>query len=317
MGDRLGSLRVKENQCVKKGQVLAELESRDLRKLELEAAATQLQNAEGRLAIERQLADVKIKTAMLNVEKAATADLNMNAQDKKIELLKVHLALTRKDLARVRGLSKDLASDQERERQALAAQQAESELESAEALHSQLRSTNRLGLEAAKLELAAAQAARLQLPFAIPVESLRVNRRLAETQYDRTQIIAPCNGTILKIFVRPGETIGAQPILQMADLERMVVIVEVYENEVKHLRLGQRAIITSKAFPSPYDGDGLRGKVTRIGQMIDNPALKSVDPFAPADRHVAEVEVQLDREGNRLSAAFTNLQVDVRFPKRD
>jgi HlyD family secretion protein len=187
-----------------------------------------------------------------------------------------------------------MVTDQERERQALVVQQAESELASAQAALLQLREANKLGLEAAQLEL-----------------------KTAKSQYERTLVTAPCDGTILKIYVRPGEAIGAKPILQMADLGRMAVIVEVYENQVKNIRLGQEAIVTSKAFPPPYDGDDqwLTGKVTRIGRMINVPLLKSVDPFAPADRHVVEVRVELDDESSRQSASLTNLQVDVRFPK--
>jgi hypothetical protein len=49
--------------------------------------------------------------------------------------------------------------------------------------------------------------------------------------------------------------------------------------------------------------------------MISTPVLKGVDPFAPADRHVVEVRVELDDEASRQAAAFSNLQVDVRFPK--
>jgi HlyD family secretion protein len=269
MGDRLGRLLVKEGDEVKKGSALAELDSRSLRELELEGAC-------------------------LNVKKAIAADLTTAAQQQKIELLKVRLALTRKDEDRIKTLSKDLASDQERERQALLVQQAESELASAQAGMRQLLRGNELGLEAARLDL-----------------------KRAENLYDRTQVSAPCEGTILRTHYRPGETITNKPVVQMANLGRMVVVAEVYENEVKHLRVGQPAVVTSKAFPPPYDQQGLQGKVSRIGRMVGNPALKSVDPFAPADRHVVEVRVQLDQDGSRVAASLSNLQVDVKFPKKN
>ncbi len=181
----------------------------------------------------------------------------------------------------------------------------------------QLRDTNRLGLEAAQLDLASANGAEKQLPFVIPVQSLDVSRKLAEAQFQQTEVVAPCDGTILKIYVRPGETIGSKPILQMADLKKMVVVTEVYENEIKFLRPGQKAIVTSRAFRSPYDQNGLQGQVARIGWMISAPSLHSVDPFAPSDRHVVEVRVELDDEGSQQTARLSNLQVDVRFPKGD
>ena len=150
-----------------------------LRKLELEAAASQLQNAERRLAVENQLADLKIEAARLGLKKAEAAALGLAAQQKKVELLMVSLALAKKDQQRLSGLSTELATDQERERQALLVQQAGCELESAQATMDQFTRTSRLGIEAARLDLAAAEAAKKQLPFAIPIESLRTNHRLA------------------------------------------------------------------------------------------------------------------------------------------
>jgi HlyD family secretion protein len=317
MGDRLGALRVKEGDRVKKGEPLADLESRTLRELEVAAAAAQLQNAEGRLEVERRLADVKTSAAKLNLKKAETAALSIDAQKKKIQLLQVGVELGQKDRERLKALSKDMVTDQERERQALLVQQTQSELESAQASLKQAVETNQLALDVAKLELTAAEDAKRQLPFIIPLESLRVARKLAETQYARSQVIAPCDGVILKTYVRPGETIGAKPILQIADVDRMVVVVEVYENEAKHLHVGQKALVTSKAFSPPHDKQGIEGRVARIGRMISVPLLRSVDPFAPADRHVVEVRVELDAASSRQSAALSNLQVDVRFQKGD
>ena len=266
---------------------LAELESRELRKLELEAATTQLQQAQGRLDVELRLADVKIKGAELGVKKAEAAELSMKAQEKKSKLLEVTLALAKKDQERISGLSKDFVTEQERERQALHVRQAESELESAQATLDQLRDTNRLSLEAANLDLTAAEEAKKQLPFAIPVKSLEVNHRLAAAQYGRTEVTAPCDGTILKIYARPGETIGNKPILQIADLQKMVVVAEVYENEVKYLRLGQKASVTSKALAAALRPEGVAGggDADRANdQCTDAEERRSLCPCRPARR---------------------------------
>jgi len=315
MGDRIGRILVAEGEQVEPGARLAELESRELRSLELEAAGVQLQQAEGRLAVESRLADIKIRAAELGVRKAEAAESALQAQKEKTRLLEKTLAQAVKDRERIEGLSKELATEQDREKQALLVEQAETELASARAALEQAALANRLGLEAAQLELEAAREAKLQLPFAVPIKTLQMNNKLAAAQFKRTEVLAPCAGTILKIYARQGETIGAKPILQIADTRRMVVAAEVYENEVKHIRIGREVRISSKAFASPYDRDGLRGKVVRIGRMVNAPLLRSVDPFAPADRHVVEVRVELDEEGSRQTATLSNLQVDVRFLK--
>jgi HlyD family secretion protein len=314
-GDRLARLLVEEGSPVKKGGEIAELESRPIRKLELDAAERQLQLAEGRLEAESKLAAAKVDIARLGVRKAEAAALGIEAQKKKIALLESTLALARKDQQRLDGLSKELVAEQERQRQALLVEQAECELQAARAALEQAEQSAALAQDAARLELAAAEQAAGLLPFTIPLPSLRTTRDLAEAVYNRTMILAPCEGTVLKTHVRPGETLGVKPIAQIANLDRMSVVAEVYENEIKHLRVGQTAEITSNALRLPADRKALHGTIKSIGLIVGLPVLKNVDPFAPTDRHVVEVRVELDEESSRLAAPLTNLQVDVRFPK--
>jgi HlyD family secretion protein len=314
MGDRLGKLSVEEGSQVNSGGVLADLESRALRELELKAAIDQENAAARSLPLEQQLANVRLAAADVSLKKAKAADLSVAAQKKKVALLEATLDLARRDEKRLKSLSTDLASEQERERQSLVVQQAKAELESAQAMLDQLVATSRLGVEAARLDRTAANIGRDQVEAQIALKAARIHHELAQAQYDRTQLTAPCHGTILKIYVRPGETIGNKPVLQLADLSRMVAIAEVYENEVQYIRPGQTALVSSGAIPMPDGTTHCSGTVTRVGQMIGAPALKSVDPFAPADRHVVEVRVELDDQGSRLARQFTNLQVDVRFP---
>jgi HlyD family secretion protein len=314
-GDRLARLLVEEGSPVKKGGEIAELESRPIRKLELDAAQRQLQLAEGRLAAEGKVAAAKVDIARLGVRKAETAARGIEAQKKKIALLESTLALARNDQQRLDGLSKELVAEQERQRQALLVEQAECELLSARAALKQMEQSVELGLEAARLELAAAEQAAALLPFTIPLPSLQTARDLAEAVYNRTMILAPCDGVVLKTHVRAGETLGVKPVAQIANLDRMSVVAEVYENEIKHLRVGQKAEITSNALRLPAGKKTLHGSIKSIGMIVGIPVLKNVDPFAPTDRHVVEVRVELDAESSRLAATLTNLQVDVRFPK--
>jgi len=96
----------------------------------------------------------------------------------------------------------------------------------------------------------------------------------------------------------------------------MAVNAEVYETDVKHVRPGQRAVVTSRAFLPPYDRQGLQGRVTQVGRMIAAAALRGLDPLAPSDRHVIEVRIELDEPSSRLASHYTNLQVDVRIQVR-
>jgi HlyD family secretion protein len=314
VGDRLSSIEVKEGDAVTKGQTLAYLESRDLRKLEWESAESQLKEAKARATAEGKLADARVVGADLAVKRAETTDLDIEVQQEKVKLAKANLQLARKDLSRLEDLRKerkDLVSDQEHERQELVVQQAEAELSAADAMLKKLTRTRKLSMEAAQADLAAAQASRDQVLSSIPVESLEKRRDLARKQYEQTEIVAPSGGIVLKIFMRPGETIAQRPILQLANPSSMVVVAEVYETDVKRVKPGQVARITSKAFSGPYDDAGLRGTVDRIAKMITPPELRSLDPTARADRRVVEVRILLDPENSKPAANLANLQVDV------
>jgi HlyD family secretion protein len=117
--------------------------------------------------------------------------------------------------------------------------------------------------------------------------------------------------------VRPGELIGTTPVLQMADLSRMVVIAHVYETDVKRIHVGQTAVITSRSFESPYDKKGLEGRVTRIGNIIAKPPTRELNPLAPTDRRALDVRIELDAEDGEQAAKYVHMEVDVTFPNAD
>jgi HlyD family secretion protein len=313
-GQRLDALEVQENQRVEKGQTLARLDSQPIRRLELDAAESQLKDAQARRAAEERLADARIHSAEVAIEQAHAQQLEITAEQRKVTLLKANLKLARSDLDRIYGLPRDPASTQERERQEMVVEKVEDEQRLAEATLDKANSLSKLGVQAAEADLAAAKANKDQMLSAISIPSLTAARDLARTQLDRALLVAPASGTILKEFARPGELVGGKPVLQMANLDQMVAVAEVYETDVTRIHEGQTALISSRAFPAPWDQKGCRGTVQRIGKLVMTPELKSLDPLARTDRHVVEVRVALDAEASRALAGFTNLQVDVTFP---
>lgn len=314
VGDRLVRLMVKEGDLVRKDQALAFLDSYALRKLEVEAAEKQLAEAKAKLAAELKLAEARVVVARLGLQQAQTRSLDIETEEIKIPVLEQNWQLARNDRERFAGLSKRLVSDQEREQQDLAVQKAKAELDAARRSLDKAKQSNGLGLQAAQAELDAALANKQVAIDSFPAESLEKRLELARAQWERSVLHAPSDGTVLRILVRPGEIVGATPLLQMADLDRMVVIAQVYEADIKRIRLGHKAIITSQSLRSPYDIRGLEGKVVRIGEMISRPALKDPNPLAPADRRAVDVRIELGEEASRQARDFVHMQVDVAMP---
>jgi HlyD family secretion protein len=125
-----------------------------------------------------------------------------------------------------------------------------------------------------------------------------------------SRVVAPNDGTVLRILARPGERIGQNPILEMGDTSRMMARVEVYESEVSGLALGQKATLASSALAHP-----LSGEITRISSLVRRQEIIEPNPAANTDARVMEVWVKLDPGSSRIASRFVNLQVRVAFEK--
>jgi HlyD family secretion protein len=136
------------------------------------------------------------------------------------------------------------------------------------------------------------------------VAVLKAQLAQARAELDRARVTAPVAGLVLDVHARPGERIGQRGILELARVERMYVIAEVYETDVGRVRAGARARVTSRALARP-----LAGSVEWVRPKVEKQDEIGTDPAARKDARVVEVKVLLDDPAS--SAAFTNLQVEV------
>ncbi|HTU92720.1 MAG TPA: HlyD family efflux transporter periplasmic adaptor subunit, partial [Gemmataceae bacterium] len=106
-------------------------------------------------------------------------------------------------------------------------------------------------------------------------------------------ILAPSNGKILRLLVHEGELVQAKPILQMANVDKMIVLTEVYETDIQRVRVGQDATITSHIFND--DENSLTGKVVWIAGTVGKAEVIPLDPRAAVDNRVVDVKIELDQ----------------------
>lgn len=137
---------------------------------------------------------------------------------------------------------------------------------------------------------------------AIASAEARVARYQAEIE--RSFIRAPFAGRVLDVHARPGEVVGQDGVLELGRVGSMYAIAEVYETDVRNVRKGLRARITSSALA----GD-LSGTVERIRPKVQKMDEIGTDPAARKDARIVEVEIRLD--DSKSAANLTNLQVDV------
>ncbi|HZO09710.1 MAG TPA: efflux RND transporter periplasmic adaptor subunit, partial [Myxococcota bacterium] len=126
----------------------------------------------------------------------------------------------------------------------------------------------------------------------------------ARAELERSRITAPVAGLVLDVHARPRERIGPDGILELARVDRMYAIAEVYETDIGRVRKGQRARVTSPALAAP-----LGGEVEWVRPKVEKQDEIGTDPAARKDARVVEVKVRLDDAD--AAAAFTNLQVEV------
>ena len=111
----------------------------------------------------------------------------------------------------------------------------------------------------------------------------------------------------MKINTWPGEIIGTTGIADLGRTQQMYVVAEVYETDIKKVRIGQSAIITSDALPGK-----LRGKVTDIGLQVGKQNIFNNNPQADTDNKIVDVKIRIDNlQDNQRVAGLTDLQVEV------
>lgn len=127
-----------------------------------------------------------------------------------------------------------------------------------------------------------------------------------EAERRRAYIRAPVSGRVLEVLVQPGELMGEAGVLELARVDHMHAIAEVYETDIRFIKMGQKATVRSPAFEND-----LSGQVKSIRQKVQKQDEIGTDPAARKDARIIEVVIELDDSGP--VASLTNLQVDIQI----
>jgi HlyD family secretion protein len=138
----------------------------------------------------------------------------------------------------------------------------------------------------------------------------QANARQAQAELAEAYVRAPNAGEILKVRSRAGETPSDKGIVEMGQTSQMVAVAEVYESDVRKIRVGQTATIGSEtgAF-----AQSLRGKVSYIGLQIGKQDVLNTDPAADSDSRVVEVKIAIDPTDSLAVSRLTNSKVAIKI----
>lgn len=312
-GARVERLQVTHGQRIRKGEVIAVLDTYERRLAALQEAQEQVRVAQAQLnQVEAGAKSGQIRAQERVVDRQQVElQTEIRAQAATISRLQAELQNAELEANRYQGLyregavsaslrdSKQLTADTVRQqlneaqvnlsRIRLSRQQQVSE---AQATLDQIAEVRPVDLNVARSQVAAAQA--------------RVVR--AQAELDLATVRSPQDGQVLKIHTRPGELVSSQGIINLGQTQRMVAVAEVYELDISHVRIGQTATVTSK---NNALLEMLRGEVIEVGLEIGKQDVLNTDPAAQFDARVVEVRVRLDEVSSRRVAGLTNLSVQV------
>jgi HlyD family secretion protein len=271
----VSELLVKEGDLIKRGQVVAVLNSRDQLEASWRASEARVQVAQRRLA----QVNAGVKPAELTAQEAEIARLESELNTAQTEY-KRYQALEK--AAVISGAEYD---------------QKKLEVDAKTQLLRQARERLKSLAEIRAVDVALADA---------EVTSATMMARLARTEYEQTQIRAPIDGRVVEIHTWPGEEIKPEGIIELAKIDPMYVVAEVTDRDILRVRVGQKASVSSEALGAPVGG-----VVERIGTKVAKNDVLNVDPVAMSDSRVVETWIRLDSP--ERAAGLIHNQVTVRI----
>jgi HlyD family secretion protein len=308
-------------QTVKARAPLVILESQKARQKELALAETQLNQAQQQQQAIRKAADAKLEeldTETKELDNRKKEDLAV--QDARMKVLRAQAEEARTQLGRLEGLSEQRVSPTELEQARLAVDVAWGQLEAAEAARTQILNTYRRQSELAQVKRKGVLAERDQALQQVPVEAANQTQRLAQLRFDECTLKVPeevGTGTVLRVLGHAGEVTGTQPILELAAGDAIIVLAEVYEDDLDKLYNG----LKKAAVPATVQARALEGSRTKpltghvvpdhVARLVVHNQLLSLNPRADQDRRVVQVRVLLDPESAERARKFIGLQVNV------
>lgn len=289
---------------VKKGDVLAELDTRDLR-LAVQQAEQSLASAQlalAQLTAPPREVDLAVAEAGLRLARAQVYQASQGTPQTGVEQARLNLVLAQNQLEQLYERMKSLedngrfADKQALEGQAtqLVDQARTAELRYQQALAAP--SPGRAGSALAAVEQAQVGLDRLKngpKPEDVQIAQLQVSQaeaalQLARNNLEQAQLRAPFDGAVVSVNVREGEPLGgAQPAVVLADTSRYYIDVLVDEVDIARIAIGQPVTVTLDALPNDlFSGTvervapqstlnaGVVSFAVRVGLQSNNPLLR-------------------------------------------
>jgi HlyD family secretion protein len=310
-GDVLADLRVAVGSEVQTGQILAVMQSESVIRARRDALMEQKNVAQSEHASSVRRAELQCEAARLQLRQVQANVSLLDDQRSLIVMGEDQLLIAQRVLDRLVAIASDSVTSQfvgaiEIDRQKIAVGQALMQLEEQKNLYRSSKLELESALHAAESELQACEEQLLSLQQLEPGKLFDLQIEALETEAVRSVMTAPTDGIILAIGIAPGGAATQLPLIEMAATRRLVCEAEVNVVDVSRVKIGHRAVMSSRALAEP-----LNGTVIEKGRLVGRPRLRSPDPLAAADYRTLSVIIEIDEAA--IAKEWLQLQVDVIF----
>lgn len=272
------SVEVAQGQSVKRGDILARLACADLY-AEMRAASAEAESM--RQARARLLRGSREEQRQVAVQRTASARAVLEQATTHLERMsKLHASAA---------VSRSVLDSARRDHDVAAAE-----------LKRAMRDEELVNATALPEEIARADA---------DIQAAEQRSGVAQDRAAKCAVRAPIDGTVLRVHMRVGELysrFAPQPILSLADVSTRRVRAEVDEQDVGRVRMGQKVIVSSDAYP----GKRFSGMVSRLSSMMGRKSVITGHPSEKSDRDILEVLADLNPDAMALPVG---LRVTVQF----
>jgi multidrug resistance efflux pump len=131
----------------------------------------------------------------------------------------------------------------------------------------------------------------------------------ARERIKKCSIVAPINGTVLRVYARAGEsfsTVAPRALFTIADASGRRVKAEVDERDLGKVTIGQPVTIEADGF----NGKKFAGTVASISSVMGRKSIFAEDPSDRTDRDIVETVITLKNDDQVLPIG---LRVTVQF----
>jgi HlyD family secretion protein len=289
VGGRIVELRVDEGDRVKRGDVVAMLDTRDT-ELQLERARAERQGADAQL---------RLLQAGSRVEDVRQAQAQAQGAETEVAASRAELTAAEMDLGRFESLLRANAGSQKQRDDAKArADVARERVRGAEERVRAARETLarlRTGARPQEIDAARARVAAVDAQIAALEEDVKDAR-----------VLSPADGIVTTKLVDQGELIAPRtPLVVVADLDRAWANLFVPEPLIPRLKIGQGATVFTDA-----GGPGLPGKVTFISPKAEF-TPRNVQTADERSKLVYRIKVTVD---NSQGVLKQGMPVDAELP---